>query len=81
MILSNISLDSLRTLVISQDPREFVRVSQNLGLPPPAINLQMKRVQEKIRLPIFRRQGRKMLLAEQGEIVWRYARGVLALKN
>jgi DNA-binding transcriptional LysR family regulator len=41
----------------------------------------MKRLQEEIGVPIFRRQGRKMLLTEQGEIALRYARRVLALSD
>ena len=81
VILSNISLDSLRTLVISQDLGGFGRASQQLGLTPSAISLQMKRLQEEIVVPIFRTQGRKMLLTEQGEIAWRYARRVLALSD
>ena len=55
VLLSNISLDSLRTLVISQDPGGFGRASQQLRVTPSAISLQMKRLQEEIGVPIFRR--------------------------
>jgi DNA-binding transcriptional LysR family regulator len=81
MILSNISLDSLRTLVMSQDLGGFGRASEHLGRTPSVISLQMKRLQEEVGVPIFRRQGRKMPLTEQGEIALRYARRVLALSD
>ena len=81
MVLSNVSLDSLRTLVISQDLGGFARASEHLGRTPSAISLQMKRLQEEVGVPIFRRQGRKLLLTEQGEIALRYARRVLALSD
>ncbi len=81
MILNNLSLDSLRTLVISQDLGGFARASERLGRTPSAISLQMKRLQEEVGVPIFRKQGRNTLLTEQGEIALRYARKMLELSD
>ncbi|MGC1780925.1 MAG: LysR substrate-binding domain-containing protein [Acidobacteriaceae bacterium] len=81
MILSNLSLDSLRTLVVTQDLGGFGRASERLLRTPSAISLQMKRLQEEIGVPLFRKQGRKTLLTEQGEIALRYARRVLELND
>ena len=81
MVLDNLSLDSLRTLVVIQDLGGFGRASERLGRTPSAISLQMKRLQEDIGVSLFRRQGRKTLLTEQGEIVLRYARRVLELND
>ncbi len=81
MILNNLSLDSLRTLVITQDLGGFGRASERLGRTPSAISLQMKRLQEEIGVPLFRKQGRKTILTEQGEIALRYARRVLELND
>jgi DNA-binding transcriptional LysR family regulator len=81
MLLNNLSLDSLRTLVITQDLGGFGRASERLGRTPSAISLQMKRLQEEVGVPLFRRQGRKTLLTEQGEIALRYARRVLELND
>ena len=68
MTLHNVSLDSLRTLVIAQDVGGFGRASERLSRTPSAISLQMKRLQDEIGVQLFRRQGRKTLLTEQGEI-------------
>jgi DNA-binding transcriptional LysR family regulator len=81
MILSNVSLDSLRTLVIAQDVGGFGRASERLGRTPSAISLQMKRLQDEIGVQLFRKQGRKTLLTEQGEIALQYARRVLELND
>ena len=81
MVLNNLSLDSLRTLVITQDLGGFGRASERLGRTPSAISLQMKRLQDEIGVPLFRKQGRKILLTEQGEIALRYARKVLELND
>jgi DNA-binding transcriptional LysR family regulator len=81
MVLNNLSLDSLRTLVITQDLGGFGRASERLGRTPSAISLQMKRLQEEVGVPLFQRQGRKTLLTEQGEIALRYARRVLELND
>jgi DNA-binding transcriptional LysR family regulator len=81
MVLNNLSLDSLRTLVVTQDLGGFGRASERLGRTPSAISLQMKRLQDEIGVPLFRKQGRKTLLTEQGEIALRYARKVLELND
>lgn len=81
MTLNNVSLDSLRTLVIAQEVGGFGRASERLGRTPSAISLQMKRLQDDIGVQLFRKQGRKTLLTEQGEIALRYARRVLELND
>ena len=81
MVLNNLSLDSLRTLVVTQDLGGFGRAAERLLRTPSAISLQMKRLQEEVGVPLFRKQGRKTLLTEQGEIAFRYARRVLELND
>ena len=81
MLLNNVSLDSLRTLVITQELGGFGRAAERLLRTPSAISLQMKRLQEEVGVPLFRKQGRKMLLTEQGEIALQYARRVLELND
>jgi DNA-binding transcriptional LysR family regulator len=81
MLLNNLSLDSLRTLVMTQDLGGFGRAAERLLRTPSAISLQMKRLQEEVGVPLFRKQGRKTLLTEQGEIALQYARRVLELND
>ena len=79
--MNNLNLDSLRTLVITQDLGGFGRAAERLLRTPSAISLQMKRLQEEIGVPLFQKQGRKTLLTEQGAIALRYARRVLELND
>jgi DNA-binding transcriptional LysR family regulator len=81
MVFANLDLDALRTLVTAQDLGGFGRAAEQLGRTPSAISIQMKRLQEEVGVPLFRRQGRRMLLTEQGEIAVRYARRVLELND
>jgi DNA-binding transcriptional LysR family regulator len=81
MILTNLDTDALRTLTIAQDLGGFGRAAEQLGRTPSAISLQMKRLQEEVGVPLFRRQGRRTLLTEQGEIAVRYARRALELND
>jgi DNA-binding transcriptional LysR family regulator len=68
-------------LVITQELGGFARASERLGRTPSAISLQMKRLQEEAGVPLFRKQGRNILLTEQGEIALRYARRLLELSD
>ena len=81
MILTNLDLDALRTLTMADDLGGFSHAAARLGRTPSAISLQMKRLQEAVGVPLFRREGRKTLLTEQGEIALRYARRVLELND
>lgn len=81
MILANLDIDALRTLAITQDLGGFGRAAEQLRRTPSAISLQMKRLQDEVGVPLFRRQGRKTLLTDQGEIALRYARRVLDLND
>ena len=55
MVLTNLDLDALRTLAVAQDLGGFGRAAQQLGRTPSAISLQMKRLQEEVGVPLFRR--------------------------
>lgn len=81
MVLTNIDLDALRTLVHAQDLGGFGHAAEHLGRTPSAISIQMKRLQEEVGVTLFHRQGRRLLLTEQGEIALRYARRVLELND
>ena len=67
--------------MLTQDLGSFGRASERLLRTPSAISLQMKRLQEEVGVPLFRKQGRKTLLTEQGEIALQYARRVLELND
>src|SRR5450756_1020631 len=79
MLLRNLDLDTLRTLLAAHDGGGFAQAADRMGRTPAAISLQMKRLQEELGTPLFRKHGRGLKLTEAGLIVLGYARRMLAL--
>ena len=81
MLLRNLDLDTLRTLVTTHDVGGFAQAADRLGRTPSAISLQMKRLQEELGTPLFRKHGRALTLTEAGQTALGYARRMLALND
>jgi len=78
---ANLDLDTLRTLAVANDLGGYSHAAIRLGRSASAISLQMKRLQEDVGAPLFRKHGRNLALTETGEIVLRYGRRILALND
>ncbi|HEY9133654.1 MAG TPA: LysR substrate-binding domain-containing protein [Dyella sp.] len=78
---TNLDLDTLRTLAVASDRGGLAQAAEHLGRTPSAISLQMKRLQEDLGTPIFRKRGRGLALTEAGEIALSYARRMLGLND
>jgi DNA-binding transcriptional LysR family regulator len=79
--LMNLDLDTLRTLVVTHDLGGLAQAAQRLGRTPSAISLQMKRLQDDLAMPLFRKRGRGLALTEAGEVALTYARRMLTLND
>jgi DNA-binding transcriptional LysR family regulator len=77
----NLDLDTLRTLAVAHDHGGLAQAAEHLGRTPSAISLQMKRLQEDLGIPIFRKRGRGLALTEAGEITLSFARRILVLND
>jgi DNA-binding transcriptional LysR family regulator len=77
----NLDLDTLRTLAVAHDRGGLAQAAEHLGRTASAISLQMKRLQEDLGIPIFRKRGRGLALTEAGEIALSYARRILVLND
>jgi DNA-binding transcriptional LysR family regulator len=77
----NLDLDTLRTLAVAHDRGGLAQAAEHLGRTPSAISLQMKRLQEDLGTPIFRKRGRGLALTEAGEVALSYARRILVLND
>jgi LysR family transcriptional regulator, transcriptional activator of nhaA len=51
----------------------ITRASQELRLSQPTISAQLRSLEESLGEKLFTRQGRKLVLTEAGQVVWRYA--------
>jgi DNA-binding transcriptional LysR family regulator len=81
MSFKNLDLDTLRTLMVANDLGGYGQAAARLGRTPSAISLQMKRLQEEIGAPLFKKYGRRLALTESGELALRFGRRMLALND
>jgi DNA-binding transcriptional LysR family regulator len=82
MRFQNLDLDTLRTpVVVANDLGGYSQAAKRLGRSPSAISLQMKRLQEGVGVPLFRRSGRSLALTEAGDMTLRMGRRMLALND
>jgi len=81
LIHINLDLDTLRTLAVAHDLGGLAPAAKRLNRTPSAISLQMKRLQNDLGIPLFRKRGRGLALTEAGEVALAYARRILALND
>ena len=71
----------LRTLVLAVDLGGFARAARRVGRTQSAVSLQMRRLEESARQPLFTRAGRSFALTTAGEQVLGYACRLLAIND
>ncbi len=81
MLLANLDMDILRTLVTAMNHGGFAKAAERLGRSQSAVSLQMRRLEESVGRPLFRRQGRGLALTDAGDVVLGYARRILELND
>lgn len=74
-------LDALRALTLAHQLGGYGNAAEKLGRTPSAVSLQMKRLQASIGVPLFRKEGRAVVLTEAGEITLHFAQRLLALSD
>jgi DNA-binding transcriptional LysR family regulator len=79
--LANLDMDVLRTLAVAMDLGGFGKAAERLGRSQSAVSLQMRRLEERVGRPLFRRAGRGLALTDAGDVVLGYARKILELND
>src|SRR6476661_1236391 len=59
----------------------IARACQDLRLAQPTISAQLRSLEESLGEKLFTRQGRRLVLTEVGQVVYRYAEEIFALGN
>lgn len=77
----NLDLDTLRTFSVARELGSLGQAAERLGRTPSAVSLQMKRLQDDLGVPLFRKHGRGLILTEAGIVVLEYVRRILALHD
>jgi DNA-binding transcriptional LysR family regulator len=79
--MQNIPTDLMRSFVKAVDGGSFTRAAEMVGRTQSAISLQIKRLEDLVRAPLFQRDAHKLQLTAQGRIFSQYARRMLALND
>jgi DNA-binding transcriptional LysR family regulator len=81
MLRTNLDTDILRTLVTARQLGGFNRAAQQVGRSQSAVSQQIRKLEEQVGQPLFRREGRSLALTEAGDVILSYARRILDLND
>lgn len=78
---TNFDMDVLRTFVTGSTLGSFARAAERIGRSPPAVSLQLRKLEAQAGQTLFRKHGRGLVLTEAGEVMLSYARRLLELND
>ncbi len=70
--------DKLRVFHVVAESGSFTRAGEALNLSQSAVSRQIRSLEDSLRLPLFHRHARGLILTEQGELLYRTAHDVFA---
>lgn len=79
--LPTLELDVLRTFVAIAETKSFSAAAQSVFRTPSAVSMQIKKLEETLKRPVFTRDARNVTLTGDGEILLSYARRLLAINR
>ena len=71
----------LRSLIAIVETGSFTKAACKVNLTQPAVSLHIKRLEDQLMRRIFERDGRKVVLTKEGEVLCTFARKILALNS
>ncbi|MBP0614791.1 LysR substrate-binding domain-containing protein [Jiella mangrovi] len=80
-VISNLDIDLARTFVAICETGNFTRAAERVFRSPSAVSLQVKRLEEIVGRPLFRRETRAVDLTVDGEHLLGFARKMLKLND
>src|ERR1700735_5259367 len=80
LLVRGIPIDILRGFVARVEARGFTRAAEELGRTQPTISLQVKRLEELVEAPLFKKGGR-FELSPLGEVCFDYGKRLLRLHD
>jgi DNA-binding transcriptional LysR family regulator len=80
-VFLNLPLGPLRSLVMIAETGSIKETTERVFLTQSAVSLQIKRLEDLIRAPVFSRKGRGMVLTAEGERLLTFAREILEVND
>lgn len=79
--MTHLDLDVLQTFVSGIELGSFSRAADRHGRSTSAVSAQLKKLEEQVGAPVVKKAGRGLALTPTGEIVFSYAKRLLALND
>jgi DNA-binding transcriptional LysR family regulator len=79
--MPTLELDVLRTFVAIAETNSFSAAANAVFRTPSAVSMQIKKLEETLKRPVFKRDARNVSLTGDGEILLSYARRLLAINR
>ncbi|MBO0663446.1 LysR family transcriptional regulator [Jiella sp. MQZ9-1] len=80
-VVANLDVDLLRTFVAICETGNFTRAAERVFRSPSAVSLQVKKLEDLVGRPLFRRETRSVELTIDGECLLGFARKLLRLND
>ena len=77
----NLPIETLRTFIAIVEQGSMLKAADRVGLSQSALSLQVKRLEELLKRPLFSRDGKRLALTPAGEAFVGLARRILALND
>lgn len=77
----NLDIELLRTLISIADTGSYAAAALAVHRSQSAISMQMKRLEETVKQPLFEKQGRRSVLTPHGQNLLLYARRIVKLQD
>jgi DNA-binding transcriptional LysR family regulator len=76
-----LELDIMKTFIAISETGNFTTAAEAVFRTPSAVSMQIKKLEDTLRVPLFRRDARSVTLTHHGEILLAYAKRMIALNN
>lgn len=77
----NLDVDVLRTLLATTELGSLRKAADFVGRSQSAVSQQLRKLEDQIDQPLFRRQGRGLALTEAGELIVSYSKRIIELND
>jgi len=70
-------LKQLQTIKNILNEGSYLKAAEKMGYAPSTITLHIQQLEEELRIKLFEKSGRKMILTKEGEFFWKNAKSLL----
>ena len=81
MSQTNFDVAALRSFVTGMDLGSFAKAADRVGRSTSAVSAQIRKLEEQVGAPLFRKAGRGLGPTDAGEVMLRYARRLVELND